>query len=130
MPDVKRRFVGTGRKKIFFSVLAIIYESVVLDSRVYVIKDSFRLYLAKVIYAEGVKPLSLKVRFLIIETLPSNVSSHLDPGLMYQGLPSIPLLRQLRYIMLYADFSILRLNNFSGLIWSLYTLHGLYFMDG
>ena len=37
MPDVKRRFEGTGRKKIFFSVLAIIYESVVLDSPVYVI---------------------------------------------------------------------------------------------
>ena len=46
---------------------------------------------------------------------------------MYQGLPSTPLLRQLnspwlKYIMPYVDFNILHMNNFSGLIWSLFTV--------
>ena len=38
---------------------------------------------------------------------------------MYQGLPSTPLLS---YIIPYVDFNILHLNNFSGLIWSLFTV--------
>ena len=45
MPDISRRFVDTARieERQYFSVLAIIvYESVALDSGVYVIKDSFR----------------------------------------------------------------------------------------
>ena len=70
--------------------------------------------MAKVIYAEEAKPLSLKGQVLITETLVSNVSPHLDPGLMYQGLPSTLLLTVKLYI--------LRLNNFSGLIWPLYTV--------
>ena len=68
---------------------------------------------------------------------------------MYLGLPSTPLLRQLRCIMLYGDFNILRLNNFSvwfghssqlqvvipvgvyrDIIFPLYLLSRLYFMDG
>ena len=41
---------------------------------------------------------------------------------MYQGLPNTPLLRQLSYIMPYVDLNVLHMNNFSGLIWSLFTV--------
>ena len=41
---------------------------------------------------------------------------------MYQGVPSTPLLRQLSNIMTYVDFNILHINNFSDLIWSLFTV--------
>ena len=133
--------------------------------------------MAKVIYTEDANPLSLKVRFLIIETLASNVKSHLGrrsiqpkfpeisvqssmdrfgptgkvskkrvhllrwttfPGrtgwnfgwmdralghmTMYQSLPSTPLLRQLNCIIPFVDFNILLMSNFSGLIWSLFTV--------
>ena len=81
--------------------------------------------MAKVIYTADANPLSLKVRFLVIETLASKVKSYLDTWLMYQSVPSTPLLRQLNYIIPYVDFNILHMNNFqdfSGLIWSLFTV--------